>query len=90
MNNVLIKSKTPLQSKTINASIANIVGVLALMAAFLGYNIDGDTQAEIVNHVDDIVVACYGIYNILMSLLAIYGRIKATKPISTKATIYQK
>ena len=57
------------QSKTIWGSI---ITLLAIVASLFGYQIDQATQAQLTQQVTAIVAA-------LGSILAIYGRVTATK-----------
>ncbi len=75
MNNELAKS--PLRSKTINGSIANLVGVLALLLSFFGFDLDTETQEKI-------IIAIVAVWQGVSSLLIIYGRFTATKSVKLK------
>lgn len=76
------KPKAILKSKTIRGSISEIVAVAVLCVAFFGIDIDGDTQAQIVNHTDDIFVGCLAVWQSINNLVIIYGRITAKQPLT--------
>jgi hypothetical protein len=71
------ETKSPLRSKTINGSIANLVGVLALLVSFFGFDLDTATQEKI-------IIAIVAVWQGVSSLLTIYGRFTATKSIKNK------
>jgi len=67
--------KPILQSKTIKASISNIIAVVAMLVAFLGLDIDQGTQA-------DIVVVVLAAWKLINDAVAVWGRITASQPLT--------
>lgn len=74
--------KPILKSKTIKGSISEIIAVLVLVIGFFGFDIDGDSQAKIVNNADDIFVAILAIWKSINNTVIIWGRITATQPLT--------
>lgn len=80
-------SKPILKSKTIKGSISEIVAVLVLVVGFFGFDIDGDSQAQIVNNADDIFVAILAIWKSINNIVIIWGRITASQPLTVGGKI---
>lgn len=78
----LQESKTPLQSKTIKASLSNVVAVVALLLTYLGMDINEETQTKIVDSTDALILAAIAFWQVISSVIAIYGRVNATKPVT--------
>jgi hypothetical protein len=67
----MIDTKSILSSKGV---WGGIIAVLAALAGVFGFNVSTEDTSAIVSHLDGIIAAAGG-------LLAIYGRIAATKKI---------
>ena len=79
---MFLKTKTPLKSKTIKAAISEMIAVAALCLGFFGLDVDGDIQAEVVNHVDDIFIGIMAVWSALNNIIIIWGRITADEIIT--------